>query len=117
MGEQHLRRSYPSIVMAHRLPFVEERVRRSSVHIRSSPLFERTRRRAGFRLHQLLDEIQLLTTAFPDLRDAFDADELPIAFILERDFQRSERWLPPYTGPSSAQQWSDHSWDHMSASS
>jgi hypothetical protein len=87
------------------------------VHIRSSPLLDRTRRRAGFRLHQLLDEIQLLTTAFPDLRDAFDADELPIAFILERDFQRSERWLPPYTGPPSGQQWLNHSADHTTASS
>lgn len=34
-------------------------------------------------LHHLLDEIHLLTTGCPDLRDAFDADELPIAFILE----------------------------------
>jgi hypothetical protein len=51
----------------------------------------------------------LLTTAFPDLRDAFDADELPIAFILERDFRRSERWLPPYTNPPSGQQRPDHS--------
>ena len=64
-------------------------------------------------LHHLLDEIRLLTTGFPDLRDAFDADELPIAFILERDFRRSERWLPPYAGPPyagppSASQWPDH---------
>ncbi len=59
-------------------------------------------------LHHLLDEIQLLTTAFPDLRDAFDADELPIAFILERDFRRSERWLPPDAGPPFAQPWPDH---------
>ena len=59
-------------------------------------------------LHHLLDEIHLLTTGFPDLRDAFDADELPIAFILERDFRRSERWLPPYGGLPSAQQWPDH---------
>ena len=59
-------------------------------------------------LHHLLDEIRLLTTGVPDLRDAFDADELPIEFILERDFRRSERWLPPYSGPPSAQQWPDH---------
>ena len=45
----------------------------------SSQLLRLTRRRAGFTLHQLLDEIQLLTVAFPDVRDAFDADELPIA--------------------------------------
>ena len=87
------------------------------MHIRSSQLLAQTRRRAGFRFHQLLDEIQLFTTAFPDLRDAFDDDELPIPFILERDFRRSERWLPPYTGPPAVQQWSDHSGDHTSASS
>ena len=55
----------------------------------SSQLLQLTRRRAGFTLHQLLDEIQLLTVAFPDVRDAFDADELPIAFILKRDAHRS----------------------------
>jgi hypothetical protein len=55
----------------------------------------------------LLAEIHLLRTGFPDLWDAFDADELPIAFILERDFRRSERWLPPYVGPPSAPQWPD----------
>lgn len=49
----------------------------------SSQLLQLIRRRAGFTLHQLLDEIQLLTVSFPDLRDAFDADELPIAFILK----------------------------------
>jgi hypothetical protein len=68
------------------------------------------------RLHQLLDEIHLWTTAFPDLRDAFDADELPIAFILERDFRRSERWLPPYTGPAPTEQWPDYSRDHRRVS-
>lgn len=78
------------------------------MQIRSSQLLNRTRRRAGYRLQQLFAEIQLLTTAFPNLRDAFDGDELPIAFILKRDFRRSERWLPPYTGPPSAQQWWDH---------
>jgi hypothetical protein len=36
-------------------------------------------------LRQLLDEIHLLMGSFPDLRDAFDDDDLPIAFILERD--------------------------------
>ena len=57
----------------------------------SSQLLQLTRRRAGFTLHQLIDEIQLLTVAFPDLRDAFDADELPIAFILKRGAPRSTR--------------------------
>ena len=42
---------------------------------------------AALRLRQLLDEVHLLTSAFPDLRDAFDPDELPIEFILRRDSQ------------------------------
>ena len=54
------------------------------MHKPSSQLLQLVRRRAGFTLHQLLDEIQLLTVSFPNLRDAFDADELPIAFILKR---------------------------------
>jgi len=56
----------------------------------SLKVFQLTKRRAAFRLRQLLDEIQMLTAAFPDLRDAFDADELPVAFILKRDSRRSE---------------------------
>jgi hypothetical protein len=56
----------------------------------SSHLLPLTRRRAASRLRQLVDEIQMLMVSFPDLRDAFDADELPIAFILKRDSQRLE---------------------------
>jgi hypothetical protein len=38
-----------------------------------------------------LDEVHVLIGSFPDLRDAFDRDELPIAFILKRDSRRSKR--------------------------
>ena len=61
----------------------------------SSQLLRLTKRRAGFTLHQLLDEIQLLAVAFPRLRDAFDADELPIAFILKRDAPREFKRRAP----------------------
>ena len=44
-----------------------------------------TSRMATARLRQLRDEFRILTSAFPDLRDAFDPDELPIDFILKRD--------------------------------
>ena len=44
-----------------------------------------TQRGAAFRVRQLLDELHLLMGSFPDLHDAFDADELPLAFILRRD--------------------------------
>jgi hypothetical protein len=59
----------------------------------SSNVFQLTRRRAAFRLRQLLGEIHMLMGSFPDLRDTFDADELPLAFILKRDSRRSERQL------------------------
>jgi hypothetical protein len=51
----------------------------------SSPSTQLTKRRAAFRLRQLLDEFHLLMGSFPDLEDAFDPDELPLAFILRRD--------------------------------
>lgn len=44
-----------------------------------------TQRAAASRLRQLLDELALLMRAFPDLRNAFDPDELPLEFILQRD--------------------------------
>jgi hypothetical protein len=59
----------------------------------SSHMLQLTRRRAASRVRQLLDEIRMLVVSFPDLRDAFDADELPIAFILKRDSHRSEAKL------------------------
>ena len=43
------------------------------------------RRIAASRLRQLWDELALLVGSFPDLRDAFDPDELPLEFILRRD--------------------------------
>jgi hypothetical protein len=42
-------------------------------------------RRALLRLRQLLDSFRMLVGWSPDLRDAFDPDELPLTFILERD--------------------------------
>ena len=57
----------------------------------SSPqISEPTTHRAVWRFRQLLDEISMLLGSFPDLRDAFNADDLPIAFILKRDSVRSQ---------------------------
>jgi hypothetical protein len=57
----------------------------------SSPqISEPTTHRAVLRFRQLLDEISMLLGSFPDLRDAFKADDLPIAFILKRDSVRSQ---------------------------
>lgn len=56
----------------------------------SSSTMQLTNPRAAFRLRQLLDEFRLLMGSFPDLHDAFDADELPLAFILRRDSRLTE---------------------------
>lgn len=47
--------------------------------------------RAALSLRQLLDEVHVLFGSFPDLHEASDPDELPIAFILRRDALQSER--------------------------
>jgi hypothetical protein len=65
-----------------------------------------TQRGAAFRVRQLLAELHLLVGSFPDLHDAFDADELPLAFILRRDSRlmkasplRRERLALPANDP------------------
>ena len=50
----------------------------------SSHILESARRNAELRFRDLLQEARLLVQLFPDLRDAFDADELPISFIVAR---------------------------------
>jgi hypothetical protein len=81
------------------------------MHKHSSPVRRLTKRGAAFRLRRLLDEFHLLMGSFPDLRDAFDADELPLAFILRRDSRltrasagprqtfsrRANNWVPRRT--------------------
>ena len=44
---------------------------------------------AAVRFHELVDELHLLLTAFPDLNDAFDAGDLPITFLLKRGSRRA----------------------------
>jgi hypothetical protein len=68
----------------------------------SVKMLQRTRRRATFTLRRLIDEFDLLTASFPDLRDAFDADELPVDFILRRDSRRPERQFTRPTRTSGA---------------
>jgi hypothetical protein len=50
---------------------------------------------AAVRFHELVDELHLLLTAFPDLHDAFDADDLPITFILKRGSRRAAATTAP----------------------
>ena len=53
----------------------------------SWPTLQVVKRAAAFKLRQLWDELAMLMGSFPDLRDAFDPDELPLEFILKRDSQ------------------------------
>jgi hypothetical protein len=58
-------------------------------------MMQLTKRRAAVRLRQLLDEFHMLMVSFPDLRDAFDPDDLPPAFILRRDSRLTEGGAEP----------------------
>jgi hypothetical protein len=53
----------------------------------SWPTLQVVKRAAAFKLRQLWDGLAMLMGFFPDLRDAFDPDELPLEFILKRDSQ------------------------------
>jgi hypothetical protein len=47
------------------------------------------KRGAQLRLREIVEELKLLFSAFPDLRDTFDPDELPIPFILRQGAGRT----------------------------
>jgi len=55
----------------------------------SSHMLELAKRGAALRLRELANEVNVLLSAFPDLHDAFDADELPVSFIVRRDARRA----------------------------
>jgi hypothetical protein len=55
----------------------------------SSHILELAKRGAALRFRELANELDLLLRAFPDLHDAFDADELPVSFIVRRDARRA----------------------------
>lgn len=65
------------------------------MHEHPSPRMQRTQRGVAFRVRRLLDELHLLMGSFPDLHDAFDPDELPLAFILRRDAGLMKAGLRP----------------------
>lgn len=58
---------------------------------RARPILEVARHGAKARLRDLLHEVKLLLLAFPNLRDAFDKDELPITFIVAKGSGRLTR--------------------------
>lgn len=44
---------------------------------------------AESRFQALVDELKLLTVAFPHLKDAYDKNDLPIPFLLKRGAARA----------------------------
>jgi hypothetical protein len=50
-----------------------------------SHLLQLGRRGAERRFGELINELRFLFTSFPHLGDAFDADGLPLSFIIKRD--------------------------------
>jgi hypothetical protein len=57
---------------------------------RASSVLEMTKRGASVQFRALVNELTLLIELFPHLRDSYDADELPVSFILKRDASRSK---------------------------
>ena len=55
----------------------------------SSQMLDLAKRGAALRLRELANELNVLLSAFPDLHDSFDADELPVSFIVRRDARRA----------------------------
>jgi len=57
----------------------------------SPHMLDLARKGAETRFRELVQEARLLLGSFPHLKDAFDADELPIAFRLRSASERDER--------------------------
>jgi hypothetical protein len=47
--------------------------------------------KAEARFKELIDEIKLLTVAFPHLHDAYEPEDLPIPFLLKQGADRAAR--------------------------
>jgi hypothetical protein len=51
-------------------------------------LYELAKRGAEVRIGELVQEVKYLIELFPHVRDSFDADELPLSFIIAKDAGR-----------------------------
>jgi hypothetical protein len=54
-------------------------------------ILELAKREAEARFQDLIHEARLLVDLFPHLRDSFDADELPVSFIVARGSGRLKK--------------------------
>ena len=68
----------------------------------ASPKSALTKRGAESRFRVLIDEIKLLTVALPHLSESFDADELPVSFLLKQGADRASRPARPSKKAGSA---------------
>jgi hypothetical protein len=59
-----------------------------------SHILELARRGAETRFQELIDEARLLLKLFPHLRDSFDADELPVNFLIATGARRDAKGSP-----------------------
>ena len=58
---------------------------------RDAHLLDLAKRGAEVRLRELTQEMKNLVGLFPDLRDSFDADEMPMPFIIAKGAGRVNR--------------------------
>ncbi len=65
---------------------------------RDAHLYELARHGAVARLRDLAHEARLLVDMFPDLRDAFDPDELPVDFLIARGASSASSTAPRRRG-------------------
>lgn len=65
-------------------------------------LLELAKRGAEVRARFLAEELKLLFSAFPHLKDAFDPDELPVPFLLKIGAERPADAPPRKRKPMSA---------------
>ncbi len=56
-------------------------------------VLELARRGAALRIQEILNELELLVDLFPDLKDTFDPDELPVSYIMRTDARRAAAGL------------------------
>lgn len=54
-------------------------------------VLETAKAEAKLRLNDLAHEMRMLLNLFPDLKDSFDPDELPVKFILKRGARKNKR--------------------------
>jgi hypothetical protein len=68
----------------------------------SSHILDLTKQGAANRFRELAHELHLLLELFPDLDDAFDPDELPVSFILERAGRSADAGAGPRAASAAA---------------